>query len=72
MEGGDRMDAAEVTDQVKRLWAFDEAHPEVEVTHFRDPVWHYRAVWYDQGLRREITAPELRELLDTLESQLDT
>lgn len=54
-------------DQVLRLRMLLEAHPYVEVTHFRFPLWHFRAVWYDAGIRREICAGDLIDLvLDAL------
>jgi hypothetical protein len=41
-----------------------EDHPRLEITHFRHPMRHYRCVWYDAGLRREIAAGELGDLID--------
>ena len=48
-----------------------EAHPQIKIKHFRHPMWHYQAVWYDSALRREITAGELEDLLDMLEERLE-
>ena len=59
-----------VTDQVVRLRKMLEEHPDVEVTHFRHPRWHFRATRYDSGLRREICNADLGLLLDQLGERL--
>jgi hypothetical protein len=51
-------------DQVARMQQLLEAHPYLEITHFRHPMWHFRCIWFDAGLRREITAGELGDLID--------
>ncbi len=58
-------------DQVVRMQRMLVEHPQIEITHFRHPMWHYRAVWYDHALRREISAGALEDLLDMLEERLE-
>jgi len=58
-------------DQVRRLQRLREDHPHLEITHFRHPSWHYRCVWYDGGLRREVCAGELGDLIDLVREALD-
>lgn len=56
-------------DQVLRMRRLLEDHPHLVITHFRHPMWHYTCVWYDAGIRREICAAELGDLIDLV---LDT
>lgn len=58
-------------DQVVRMQRMLEEHPQIEIKHFRHPMFHFRAVWYDTGLRHEISAGELEDLLDMLEERLE-
>lgn len=51
-------------DQVKRKLRLLADHPQLVITHYQHPQWHYTCVWYDGGIRREIAAGELRELID--------
>ncbi len=51
-------------DLLLRMRRLLEGHPYIEITHFRHPMWHYTCFWYDAGIRREITAGELGDLID--------
>jgi hypothetical protein len=57
-------------DQVLRLRAILETFPHVTITHVREQ-WMFYAVWYDHGVRQEVRAGELRDLLDDVLERLD-
>ncbi len=59
-----------VPDQVVRLQQLRADHPHLEITHSRSPEWRYTCVWYSGGLRREVTAGELRDLIDLVREAL--
>lgn len=56
-----------VTDNMLRRQEFERQHPDVTITHHLQP-WCWVAVWYDSGVRREVTSPELGSLLDVLDA----
>ncbi len=56
---------SECVDQVPRRQAYEDAHPEVEIT-YHGPYW--KAVITDGTRQSNITRYELKDLLDNLEA----
>jgi hypothetical protein len=56
-----------VVDNVVRRQQFEAQYPLVTISHHQEPSWHWSAVWYDAGQRKEVTSPELSDLLDRLD-----
>ncbi len=40
------------------------------ISHHEQPAWHWAATWYDASQRKEVTSPELGDLLDVLDAIL--
>ena len=57
-----------VTDNVTRRREFERRHPSVVIAHREEPSWLWTATWYDNGVRRQVTDPELGPLLDQLDA----
>jgi hypothetical protein len=54
-------------DQVKRKWAYEAAHPGVNIAAGRDEAG--RIIFTASAPGRNLTAPQLGELLDQLEEE---
>lgn len=59
-----------VIDNVVRRAEFERRHPAVVITNHEQPAWHWAATWYDASQPKEVTSPELGDLLDVLDAIL--